>query len=666
MTPVSTASERLADAEATAANDHRRAQKESQAYHSAIYPVGSEFALVHAECQIMSAVVGVLNESLTESIKGFYKLRKAFMTLDAILEAENHYMKGPSPGSLQNSSTTSLDSAKGVMPGGFGDEKIDNRASSKVPTVAFDAKGVNPPRVNQDVPQNLDQVPAAVEEDDDDDDFFDADESHGDTSTTSKYLGRTDAETPRQGLDDRALPGGTTSSRSSFPTQLALSNHTTIDHNPDSQFFANPIDMFIHSGSNLCFGLLLILISMIPPVFSKLLYIIGFRGDRERGINLLWQASKFHNINGGLAGLILLGYYNGLVGFCDILPDEDDENLEGYPRKRCELLLADMRTRYPKSHLWKLEDARMQAANRKLTNAIQLLSTDTKSPLKQVEALAMFEKSLNAMYSHRYELTAESFLECVKLNNWSHGLYYYIAGSAYLELYRKEKAHNPSQAKQYAKKAEKLLKDVPNHTGKKKFMARQLPFDLYVFRKIQKWKQRAHEWGIDFVDAVGVSPIEEMLFFWNGYKRMSPTELQDSLDALAWSKDINPHWHREGLDEQAIHAFLSSVTVRNLARYSEARQILQEQILSHDRSEFKGHLKDDWTCPSAHYEMAVICWMDRREGGDEMAKVRECGEWLDKAAKWDSYELDTRIGLKITTAEDTLKKYRLQGSSSAL
>ena len=123
---------------------------------------------------------------------------------------------------------------------------------------------------------------------------------------------------------------------------------------------------------------------------------------------------------------------------------------------------------------------------------------------------------------------------------------------------------------------------------------------------------------------------------------MRPEHLRMSLANLAWSKDSNPHWQREGLDENAIHALLVAVTLRHLGQYQEARDVLQKEILSHDWQEFRGPLKDDWPCPSAHYEMAVICWMQRRGMENESALLGECREWLDKAANWESYEMDTR------------------------
>lgn len=187
-----------------------------------------------------------------------------------------------------------------------------------------------------------------------------------------------------------------------------------LNYDPDSDIFSSQIDVFVHAGANFCFGILLLLISMVPPSFSKLLSIIGFYGDKKRGLRMLWQASKFHNLIGGMSAFAVLGYYNGFVRYCDIMPDATpgvDEDVEGYPRERLAVLLNEMRTRFPNSQLWLLEESRMDGANKNLERALELLRGDKQSPLKQVEALRVFERSLNAMYLHRYELCAESFLE---------------------------------------------------------------------------------------------------------------------------------------------------------------------------------------------------------------------------------------------------------------
>ena len=673
LTGLSLASERLAEAEATSSNDHRRAQRDSHAYHSSIYPAGSEFALCHAESQLMSAVVGVLNESLTESIRGFYKLRKAYVTLDGILEAESRYMRtknGWSVGATRNASMESLTSntsarSMKVMPGGFGDESAKSTISQITPSFPSPANAVT----NRDIDgrERVDHADAL--DDEDVDDFYDADEAHDQSRIPTTYLGHigidsAEEEMKTTSLDDVNTPNFHDLGSPKSPSPRT--NHHVLDHDPDSDVFSNPIDIFVHSGSNLCFGLLLLMISMIPPAFSKLLFIIGFRGDRERGIRMLWQASKFQNINGAMAGLIILGYYNGLIGFCDILPDakssdEELEAVEGYPRYRLEALLTEMRKRYPKSHLWLLEEARMQASNRRLEVAVELLSRDTKSPLKQVEALDMFEKSLNAMYLHRHALCADSFVKCVSLNNWSHALYYYIAGSSHVELYRAAKASSDTKATAaHAEKATELLRIVPKHAGKKKFMARQLPFDVFVTRKILKWEARTKEWNVPFIEAIGISPIEEMIYFWNGYKRMTAPHLEESLKALKWSEDLNqnPHWEKETLDERAVLTVLRAAILRNLGKHEEAKALLKKEVISHDRSLFKGHLRDDWTCPTAHYEMGVNLWMQRSRDGSERDQelVKECSSWISKTAAWEAYDLDARIGLKVTTAQDTLKK----------
>lgn len=69
---------------------------------------------------------------------------------------------------------------------------------------------------------------------------------------------------------------------------LSLHNPTRVESklleiDPASVGITSHTDIFIHSGTRLCYGILLVVFSMIEnPLFNKILYIVGFKGDRER------------------------------------------------------------------------------------------------------------------------------------------------------------------------------------------------------------------------------------------------------------------------------------------------------------------------------------------------------------------------------------------------
>ncbi|KAG9960712.1 hypothetical protein KCU61_g6306, partial [Aureobasidium melanogenum] len=599
------ASDRLSQAE-SAAYDHQR-HADKNAYHSKIYPPGSEYALCLSEAQLMSAVVAVLTESLSESIKGFYKMRKAYVALQEIADAEKRYLKGRSSASVASSSTRST--------------------VNSAPSLASEAPSISG------------QTLVAPDEDVDDD-FVDADETITGPATPTTYQGHLESKELESKLENLSIRPGSSSTQTPVPP--------VVEEDDFSDFANHPIDLFVHSGTNLCFGLMQLMLSLIPPAFSKLLYIIGFKGDRELGIQMLWRATQYSNINGAMAGLVTLGFYNLTVGFCDIVTSD------AYPKERLTTLLVQMRKRYPQSRLWRLEEARMLAANKQLEDAVTMCGTHEKSPLKQVEALQWFEKSLNCMYMHRYEECATSFLTCVELNNWSHGLYYYIAGVCYVELYREAKSVDAGRAQKYATRATELLRKVPIHAGKKRFMARQLPFDAFVTRKITKWEERSKARGVSFVDAVGIAPVEEIIYFWAGFKRMRKEHLVHSLERLAWSEQNG--CHDNAVDELATLSLLRATVTRWLGDTKTARQILETQVLTHEWSEFKGGNKDNWSLPVAHYEMSVIEWIEAGGEKGSRQQLESCSRWVEKAAKWEAYDLDARVGLKVTTARETLKK----------
>ncbi len=217
---ISKAADLLAKCETRAWDDLKRAQKRAAAGHAAgeIYPPGTEYELVVTQTQLMSAVLGVLNESVIEAMKSFLKLRRAYITLDAIITKENEYFKKQR--ARKGSSSAAVASARASTE----DKKVFSATQTPVSS-STSLEGLS---------ADMEKLPASL-------------------NSTAPALQDIDIE------------------------------------------MANPIDAFIHSGVNMCMGILMLMMSLMPPAFARVLSIVGFRGDREAGIRMLWRSVAHPN-----------------------------------------------------------------------------------------------------------------------------------------------------------------------------------------------------------------------------------------------------------------------------------------------------------------------------------------------------------------------------------
>ena len=100
-----------------------------------------------------------------------------------------------------------------------------------------------------------------------------------------------------------------------------------------------------------------------------------------------------------------------------------------------------------------------------------------------------------------------------------------MVGVAYVELYRKNVASgNSLEAERYAQLAENLLNRVPEFMGKRRLLARGFPLEIFIDRKLRKWAHNAKERNIRFVDGIGVSPAEEMIYIWSKSSKNTSVE----------------------------------------------------------------------------------------------------------------------------------------------
>lgn len=721
---------------------------------SHIYPPGTEFQVTNAESTLLNALVMLLQENngVMESAKALYKLRKAYHTLDSvhkkIKELEPVFNKNiaklkktslksnlsvssvdlPGYTGLDNSSISSSTSSlpqdlklikdlenvfqmrksriEGTNIGNSIDPQKVNLFADSTSSFTISRKGsalFDKGRSNSPLPPKIsirkEKTPPTKPErdidEDDEDEFSDAFET----------------------LNESELTGSIADT-----SNVSILTGSSVDDS-SNYLHVSTVDEFIHSGVQLCFGILQVVLSLIPPAIGRVLSIVGFKGDRDVGLKLLWKnAITCRNIHGDLALLCLLIFYDGPVQFVDSgfqLPENASENISSImdlssrttisdseldkilqnPDIYIPQVLSKVRAIFPHNALWVLQEGRVLASHGQSDKAVQMMQEftddpDTKIQMQQSEALLIFDRATLYSFNHRFDEAAEDFIKLIDLNSWCRSAYLYMAGGCYVAKYRMIKLGmikydteelKEQALKEYAEKAEKYIKlaptYVPNHgvnaTNRKGGIGggnKQLPFDKFVLRKTKQLEERQAKYpNLPFIDTIATSPIHELIYFWNGYNRLTKEQLEMSLEILSYSgaansehsantDDFNYMHITETKDEAMIRYFYQSIILRSLGKVKEGLNLLDTKVCcqfvtSDNPFKFTRLNYSPYLCPTVLYEKAMFVWLLKtsQPGFDVKSVVEETKNWLKKAnmvSDVGDYELSNRTNMRIKAATE--------------
>ncbi|KAK6872671.1 Inclusion body clearance protein IML2 [Candida tropicalis] len=737
---------------------------------SLIYPPGTEFEVTYAESTLLNALLMLLTENngMVESVKALYKLRRAYQTLDAVYrkikESEPTFNKNlaklkkeaaaaaavPSlnngtsksgntiflnnqsistvdlPGySSQSSSSASLPQDIALMKNL---EKVYNMRKARIEGASL-GNNVDPEKVNlfgdsnssltlakqnnnTNIPKDSIETPREVDEenesddereDEEDDDFCDASEDFEDSQ-------------------DHTLPPPATDSSAQSVLSSIETTPSGSQNASDNHLHVSTVDEYIHSGVQLCFGILQVVLSLIPPAIGKVLSIVGFKGDREIGLKLLWRtAITCRNIHGELALLFLLVFYDGPVQFVDTgfqLPnsnsaksiitldnkatvsDSELDKILDSPELYTSQLLRRARRMFPHNALWILQEGRMLAAEGKLAEASKTMQDFTDDPatkiqMQQAEALLIFDRSMIYIFQHEYDKAAKDLIYLIEINSWSKAVYLFMAASCYLEKYRMIKMgviQVDDKAKEMAKYSalfdkylDLSLSYVPgvgrNAVGKKGGIGgsnKQMPFDKFLLRKNKHLEAAKKQYpNLPNVDLVGTSLIHELVYFWNGYNRMTRQHLEVALKMLGYSgapnsdnsanrKENSYALIEETDDEAMIRHFLQSIAMRQLGHVEDGLKLLNNHVISKyvindslHQFRFNKLTYSPYLYPTALYEKTMFTWLlgtGPSSKIDSRQAAQESRSWLKRAeiVGEGDYELSNRTGMRIKAAGDRL------------
>ncbi|XP_071036223.1 tetratricopeptide repeat protein 39B-like [Parasteatoda tepidariorum] len=376
------------------------------------------------------------------------------------------------------------------------------------------------------------------------------------------------------------------------------------------------------SGVRMGLGIFYLVVSHLPTRIIRVLEMIGFCGDKETGLQNMYDSVALEgSLRSPLTALFLL-CYNTIITYLFGLADGDLISSE--------YIVKNMLKRYPRGALYLFLHGRLLEVKGELDQAINLLldSLTVQDTWRQMRNLGSWE--LMWCYSFKFEWkNAQKHLDFLrKESRWSPAIYTYAYA---LTLYMQHIEEGRTDDERLLE-IHDLMRKVPGL--KLKLAGKSFPLEKFVVAKAKKFVSQNDRLLFPFFEMMYVFNVFPMFRNRPEIMRKILCILEKDSPQLNAGQDLIS----EVVEDYCLSLLLKAVCCKILGDTESACTYLNELL------KYENHLTDDIYL--ATYAMAEMGYMAMDRG-----QYEEAVQWLDKSCHAHTdYHLESFLHYRIHAA----------------
>ncbi|XP_072042144.1 tetratricopeptide repeat protein 39C-like [Amphiura filiformis] len=358
------------------------------------------------------------------------------------------------------------------------------------------------------------------------------------------------------------LPSSPTDDNSEASSEDGVANHLSDEKviSPGDYSDLSDADLArLRGGASFGYGLLQLIISMMPPNLLKVVNLFGFKGNRRFGLQCLHLASHSTDMKAPLAMLSLLWYHTVVRPFFGL----DDKSTTSCVTEAT-AILEENEPKYPNSSLVMFYRGRVLKIQCKIEEALSVynLALEAAADQREIQLICVYEIGWCNLMKFYWEDSMLAFARLKEESKWSQSYYAYLTGMCQGALGQVETA-------------QEMFREVPQISKRKN---EQL--EKFLIRKSQKFKKKVPTKAQCALLAI------EVLYLW----RALPTCKEEHLTLMLseCEAEVEKSW-------KALRSLLKGAILRNLDSRDAAIQCFEDALAYSSAKDQEPHV-GPYTC----------------------------------------------------------------------